>query len=59
LPKFRLNRTEAEIFRRGDEIALREKAEGLVREFEILADLPAYFLPEGRQGAPLQQRERL
>ena len=42
LPKeYRLKGPEVEIFRRGDEIVLREKAEGLVRAFEILADLPA------------------
>jgi antitoxin VapB len=60
LPKeFRFNSTEVEIFRRGDEIVLREKAKGLGRVFEILADLPDDFLPEGRQDAPPQQREGL
>jgi antitoxin VapB len=53
LPKeFRFNSTEVEIFRRGDEIVLREKAKGLGRAFEILADLPADLLPEGREDAP-------
>jgi antitoxin VapB len=60
LPKeFRLNSTEVEIFRRGDEVVLREKATGLGRAFEILANLPADFLPEGRQDTPPQQREGL
>jgi antitoxin VapB len=60
LPKeFRFNSTEVEIFRRGDEIVLREKAKGLGRVFEILADLPDDFLPEGRQDAPPQKREDL
>ena len=60
LPKeFRLNSTEVEIFRRGDEIVLREKAKGLGRAFEILANLPADFLAEGRQDAPPQEREGL
>jgi antitoxin VapB len=60
LPKeFRLSGTEVEIFRRGDEIVLREKAEGLVRAFEILADLPADFIPEGRSDTPPQDREGL
>lgn len=37
LPKeFRLNSKEVEIFRRGDEIVLREKSKGLARAFEIL-----------------------
>jgi antitoxin VapB len=34
-----------EIFRRGDEIVLREKENGLARAFEILANLPDDFLP--------------
>jgi antitoxin VapB len=60
LPKeFRLNSTEVEIFRRGDEIVLREKAKGLGRAFEILANLPGDFLPEGRQDTSPQQREDL
>jgi antitoxin VapB len=55
LPKeFRLKCTEVEIFRRGDEIVLREKAQGLARAFEILAELPADFLPEGRGDSPPQ-----
>jgi antitoxin VapB len=41
-----------EIFRRGDEIVLREKGRGLARAFEIPANLPDDFLPEGRQDAP-------
>jgi antitoxin VapB len=60
LPKeYRLKGAEVEIFRRGDEIVLREQAEGLVRAFEILADLPAGFLSEGREDAPPQEREGL
>jgi antitoxin VapB len=60
LPKeFRLNCKEVEIFRRGDEIVLREKAEDLVRAFEVLAGLPDDFLPEGRNDAPPQERRGL
>ena len=60
LPKeYRLQGPEVEIFRRGDEIVLREKAEGLVRAFEILADLPADVLPEDRCDALPQEREGL
>ncbi|WP_201830588.1 antitoxin [Microvirga zambiensis] len=41
LPKqFRLTSDEVEIFRRGDEIVLREKPGNLARAFELLADLP-------------------
>jgi antitoxin VapB len=60
LPKeFRLKGKEVEIFRRGDEIVLREKGKGLARAFEILAHLPDDFLPEGRQDTPPQEREGL
>jgi antitoxin VapB len=60
LPKeYRLKGTEVEVFRRGDEIVLREKAEGLVRAFEILADLATDFLSEDRGDAPPQEREGL
>lgn len=41
LPKeFRLRGKEVEIFRRGDELVLREKSKGLGRAFEIIANLP-------------------
>ena len=41
LPKeFRLKSREVEIFRRGDEIVLREKRGAMVRAFELLATLP-------------------
>jgi len=60
LPKeFRLKSKEVEIFRRGDEIVLREKGKGLARAFEILAGLPDDFLPNGRRDTPPQGREGL
>jgi antitoxin VapB len=41
LPKeFRLRGKEVEIFRRGDELVLREKQEGLGRAFDLIANLP-------------------
>lgn len=41
LPKqFRLKTKEVEIFRRGDEIVLRERDGDMVRAFELLAGLP-------------------
>lgn len=41
LPKeFRFDTDEVEIFRRGDEVVLREKSKGLERAFWLLADLP-------------------
>ncbi|MBI1182214.1 MAG: AbrB/MazE/SpoVT family DNA-binding domain-containing protein [Alphaproteobacteria bacterium] len=60
LPKeFRVNTTELEIFRRGDEIVLREPAEGLSRAFELLAGLPEDFMVEGREDSPPQDRDGL
>jgi antitoxin VapB len=44
LPKeFQVKSKEVEIFRRGDEIVLREKGKGLARAFEIPANLPDDF----------------
>jgi antitoxin VapB len=41
LPKqFRLKSKEVEIFRRGNEIVLREREGDLARAFELLAGLP-------------------
>ena len=60
LPKeFRLKTNEVEIFRRGDEIVLREKGKGLARAFEILANLPDDFLRDGRHDTAPQEREDL
>lgn len=60
LPKaFRLRSAEVEIFRRGDEIVLREKGKGLARAFEILANLPGDVLPDGRRDSLPQRRDGL
>ena len=60
LPKeFTVSSKLLEIFRRGDEIVLREPAKGLSRAFELLADLPDDFFAEGRRDAPPQDREDL
>jgi antitoxin VapB len=56
--KFRLKSKEVEIFRRGDEIVLRERRGVMVRAFELLANLPddmeirskALDLPQKRKG---------
>jgi antitoxin VapB len=56
LPKqFRFMSDEVEIFRRGDEIVLREKPESLARAFELLCELPEIE----RSDAPPQEREGL
>ncbi len=60
LPKaFYVNSKVLEIFRRGDEIVLREPSKGLARAFELLASLPDDFLVEGRRDTPPQYREGL
>jgi antitoxin VapB len=60
LPKdFRLSSAEVEIFRRGDEIVLREKPRGMARAFELLAGLPEDFMAGGRKDDPPQQRDDL
>jgi len=60
LPKeFSIKSRELEIFRRGDEIILREPTKGLERAFELLTKLPDDFLPEGRIDTPPQNREDL
>ncbi len=60
LPKeFRVHATELEIFRRGDEIVLREPAKGLGRAFELLASLPDDFMAQGRNDTPPQSRDDL
>jgi antitoxin VapB len=56
LPKeFRLTSDEVEIFRRGDEIVLREKPKDLARAFALLCELPGF----DREDAPPQEREGL
>jgi len=60
LPKeFSVSSKVLEIFRRGDEIVLRETSKGLARAFELLTELPDDFLAGGRQDLPPQHREGL
>lgn len=60
LPKeFRVSGADVEIYRRGDEIVLREKRRGLGRAFELLAALPDDFMAGGRVDRPPQVREKL
>jgi antitoxin VapB len=56
LPKeFRLASDEVEIFRRGDELVLREKLKDIGRAFELLCQLPNF----DRQDEAPQDRENL
>jgi antitoxin VapB len=60
LPKqFRLKSGEVEIFRRGDEIVLREKDGIMVRAFDLLAGLPDDLEPVGRGKDRPQKRKGL
>jgi antitoxin VapB len=60
LPKqFRLKSKEVEIFRRGDEIVLREKDGNMVRAFDLLADLPDDLVMADREKDHPQRRKKL
>jgi antitoxin VapB len=60
LPKqFRFKSTEVEIFRRGDEIVLREKSGNMGRAFDLLAGLPEDFEISGREKDRPQKRKGL
>jgi len=60
LPKeFSVKSKVLEIFRRGDEIVLREPAKGLTRAFELLTNLPDDFLADGRRDDQPQHRDGL
>lgn len=58
LPRqFRVTGPELDIFRRNDEIVLREKPRSMVRAFELLAELPDTV--EARKDTPPQKRKGL
>ena len=60
LPKqFRFQGEEVEIFRRGDEVVLREKGSGMARAFELLASLPEDVVEGLRPEGPPQERKGL
>lgn len=60
LPKeFQFKGKEVEIFRRGNEIVLRNKERSLARAFELLASLPDDFDLPGRDKELPQKRKGL
>lgn len=60
LPKeFRLNVEQVEIFRRGNELVLREVPVDGTAVFDALSSLPEDFMAEGRDDTPPQERESL
>lgn len=60
LPKnFSVQCSELEIFRRGEEIVLRQPSKGLERAFELLTELPNDCFSDSRFDPPPQDREGL
>lgn len=60
LPKeFRFDAGQVEIFRRGNEIVLREKPASASTIFDALISLPQDIFTENRNDTPPQQREPL
>jgi len=58
LPKeFRFTADKVEIFRRGDEIVLREKPSSALAIFQVLSQFPEDFMAEGRADSQPQERE--
>jgi antitoxin VapB len=58
LPKeFRFNADRVEIFRRGDEIVLREIPINAAAIFDALSSLPEDFMAEGRDDSQPQERQ--
>ena len=58
LPKqFRFKGKEVEIFRRGNEVVLREKEDNIVRAFELIAGLPEDFdIPDRHKDFPQRRK---
>jgi antitoxin VapB len=58
LPReFRLDVDRVEIFRRGDEIVLRQPAVNAGAIFDALSAFPEDFMASGREDLPPQERE--
>jgi antitoxin VapB len=56
LPKeFRFSSEEVEIFRRGEEVVLREKAKGMERAFELISSLPIEDLADEPDPPPTER----
>ncbi|HTQ99924.1 MAG TPA: type II toxin-antitoxin system VapB family antitoxin [Candidatus Acidoferrum sp.] len=55
--KFRFKAAEVEIFQRGDELVIREKAKGMASAFNLLAEL-GEDLPEAKRIDPPPQKRK-
>lgn len=60
LPKeFRFKAKEVEVFRRGEEVVLREKPANMARAYELILELPDDLEIHDLDDAPPQEREGL
>jgi antitoxin VapB len=58
LPKeFQFDASEVQIFRRGDEVVLKQRPRNLVRVYELLTELSDDFMEKGREQLSVQERE--
>jgi len=58
LPReFRFASDEVEIFRRGNEVVLRELPASAAAIFDALAEMPVEFMADDRSDAPPQERD--
>lgn len=58
LPKeFQFQNKEVEIFKRGNDVILREKPKNLKHAFELLSDMPTDFFSCKREDPAPQDRE--
>jgi len=58
LPKdFQVQTDEVEIFRRGNDIILREKPKNLIKAFELLTSFSDDFMEGGREDDKPQERD--
>ena len=60
LPKeFRFQSDEVEIYRRGEEVVLREAPRGMEKAIEVIQNLPADMFEGIRDDRPPQERDGL
>jgi antitoxin VapB len=60
LPKeFRFHADRVEIYRRGDELVMREAPINATAIFDALVSMPTDFMKEGREDTPPQDRDSL
>lgn len=57
--KFRVKGPEVDIFRRGDEIVLRERNRGMLHVLDLIAEMPADMFPRRRKDPKPQRRKGL